>query len=70
MAVIYKDTAKINDSTVEVRVVDDIEWEDIVLHRTKVYLHKRTQEPDDDRETFFNDFYTYRSIKNWLIKDE
>jgi hypothetical protein len=64
MAIIHRTKSSINGSTVEVDVVDNLTWEELVIFRAKTNIHQIISERKDIV------IPTYRGIKDWLIKEK
>lgn len=61
---VFKNKFMIDNSEVTLSIFSDMDWETLVIFRTKAQL----LEKDANREDIV--IPTYREIKNWLIKGE
>ena len=64
MEIKRKDEYTLHNSLVTVNIISDIEWEDIVVFKSKARLHQNINNIEDV------DIPTYREIKDYLIKGE
>jgi hypothetical protein len=63
--ILHTDKRIINGSTVTFQVFQDMDYEDLVLHKIQAAIHKRTS-PGAPSNTLI---YTYKTIRDYLVKE-